>query len=91
MALLRGFDRFLLFCHVQKAQHTANILLCRVPRSSTRQTLTFDVCLTPAHGKGDDVHGRWDRLGHDFAVCCPKAHGKDEGSPCAGLWAHGEC
>jgi len=62
MALLRGFDRFLLFCRVQKAQHTANILLCRVPRSSTRQTLTFAVCLTPAHGKGDDVHGRWDRL-----------------------------
>ena len=62
MALLRGFDRFLLFCRVQKAQHTANILLCRVPRSNTRQTLTFAVCLTPAHGKGDDVHGRWDRL-----------------------------
>ena len=58
MALLRGFDRFLLFCRVQKAQHTANILLCRVPKSSTRQTLTFAVCLTPAHGKGDDVHGR---------------------------------
>jgi len=62
MALLRGFDRFLLFCRVQKAQHTANILICRVPRSSTRQTLTFAVCLTPAYGKGDDVHGRWDRL-----------------------------
>ena len=58
MALLGGFDRFLLFCRVQKAQHTANILLCRVPRSSTLQTLTFAVCLTPAHGKGDDVHGR---------------------------------
>ena len=62
MALLRGFDRFLLFCRVQKAQHTANILLCCVPRSSTRQTLMFAVCLTPAHGKGDDVHGCWDRL-----------------------------
>ena len=58
MALVRGFDRFLLFCRVQKAQHTANILPCRVPRSSTRQTLTFAMCLTPAHGKGDDVHGR---------------------------------
>jgi hypothetical protein len=57
MALFRGFDRFLLFCRVQKAEHTVNILLCRVPRSSTQQTLTFAVCLTPAHGKGDDVHG----------------------------------
>jgi hypothetical protein len=56
MALFRRFDPFLLFCRVQKAQHTANIILCRVPRSSTRQTLTFAVCLTPAHGKGDNVH-----------------------------------
>ena len=57
MALSRGFHRFLLFCRVQKAQHTANLLLCCVPRSSTWQTLTFAVCLTPAHGKDDDVHG----------------------------------
>ena len=70
MALLGGFDRFLLFCRVQKAQHTANILLCRVPRSSTRQTLTFAVCLTPAHGKGDDVHGRWDRFNGAMTSPC---------------------
>ena len=57
MALLRGFDRFLLFCRVQKAQHTAKLFLCRVPRSSTWQTLMFTVCLTPAHDKDDDVHG----------------------------------
>ena len=37
MALLRGFDRFLLFCRVQKVQHTANPYVCRVPNSSTWQ------------------------------------------------------
>ena len=26
-------------------------------RLSTRRTFFFAVCLTPAHGKGDDVHG----------------------------------
>ena len=70
MALLRGFDRFLLFCRVQKAQPTANILLCRVPRSSTRQTLTFAVCLTPAHGKGDDVHGALGSVNRAMTLPC---------------------
>ena len=59
-----------------------------MPVSSTRQTLTFTVCLTPAHGKGHAVHKpllKRQRV-HDVAVCCPEAHGKEQGSPCANLW-----
>ena len=57
MSYFRGFYRFLLFCRVQKVRHTAKPNVCRVPNPSTRQTLTFAVCLTPTHGKGHDVRG----------------------------------
>ena len=67
MALFRRFDPFLLFCRVQKAQLTANIILCRVPRSSTRQTLTLgsvngamtSPCAAPGHTSKKKVAMCW--------------------------------
>ena len=56
MSYFSGFELLLLFCRVQKGKHTTKPNVCRVPYPSTRQTLTFDVCLTPAHGKGHVVH-----------------------------------
>ena len=57
MSYFSGYELLLLFCRVQKGKHTAKSNVCRVPNSSTQQTLTFAVCLTPTHGKGHDVRG----------------------------------
>ena len=57
MSYFSGYELLLLFCRVQKGKHTAKSNVCRVPNPSTRQTLTFAVCLTPTHGKGHDVRG----------------------------------
>ena len=46
---------FILPCAIGPAHGKPNV--CRVPISSTWQTLTFTVCLTPAHGKGHAVNG----------------------------------
>ena len=56
MSYFSGFELLLLFCRVQKDQHTAKPNICRMPNPSTWQTLTFAVCLTPTHGKGHVVH-----------------------------------
>ena len=57
MSYFSGYELLFLFCRVQKGKHTGKSNVCRVPNPSTRQTLTFAVCLTPTHGKGHDVHG----------------------------------
>jgi len=79
MSYFSGFELLLLFCRVQKGQHTAKPNVCLVPVSSTQQTLTFTMCLTPAHGKGHAIHEpllKRQRV-HDVAVCYPEAHGKE--------------
>ena len=55
MSYFSGFELLLLFCRVQKGQHMAKPYVCRVPNPSTWKTLSFAVCLTPAHGKGHIV------------------------------------
>ena len=58
MSYFSGYELLLLFCRVQKGKHAAKSNVCRVlAHPSTRQTLTFAVCLTPTHGKGHDVRG----------------------------------
>ena len=59
MSYFSGFELLLLFYRVQKGQHTAKHNVWRVPNPSTRQTLTFAVCLTPARQIGSSPCARW--------------------------------